>query len=146
MGSPSSQKEMKHFLFHMFCDRAILPFPKIQRYFLAFMISRIRYKSSWKKYVLIGSSPLKESMNALEKALSVELGPDYTVATAYSYSSPTIRQAVEEFITENITSIKVIPMYPQSSYSTTGSVRDMLAKIKKKTPCYQDIYSGGFFG
>ena len=146
MGSPSSQKEMKHFLFHMFCDRAILPFPKIQRYFLAFMISRIRYKSSWKKYVLIGSSPLKESMNALEKALSVELGPEYTVASAYSYSSPTIRQAVEEFITKNITSIKVIPMYPQSSYSTTGSVRDMLAKIKKKHPAIRISIAEAFSG
>ena len=134
MGSPSSQKEMKHFLFHMFCDRAILPFPKIQRYLLAFMISRIRYKKSWKKYQLIGSSPLKKSMNALGNALSVELGPDYTVSSAYSYSSPTIRQVVEEFIKKGITSIKVIPMYPQSSFSTTGSVRDTLVKIEKKHP------------
>ena len=134
MGSPSSQKEMKHFLFHMFCDRAILPFPRIQRYLLALMISRFRYKKSWKKYVLIGNSPLKESMNALGNALSVELGPDYTVVSAYSYSSPTIRQVVEEFIKKGITSIKVIPMYPQSSFSTTGSVRDTLAKIEKKHP------------
>jgi len=134
MGSPTSQKEMKHFLFRMFCDRAILPFSKIQRYLLALMISRFRYKKSWKKYVLIGNSPLKESMNALGNALSVELGPDYTVVSAYSYSSPTIRQAVEEFIKKGITSIKVISMYPQSSFSTTGSVRDTLAKIEKKHP------------
>jgi len=134
MGSPTSQKEMKHFLFRMFCDRAILPFSKIQRYLLALMISRFRYKKSWKKYVLIGNSPLKESMNALGNALSVELGPDYTVVSAYSYSSPTIRQVVEEFIKKGITSIKVIPMYPQSSFSTTGSVRDILAKIEKKHP------------
>ena len=146
MGSPSSQNEMKHFLFHMFCDRAILPFPAVQRFSLAFIISRIRFKKSWKKYVLIGSSPLKESMRALEHALSVELGSGYTVASAYSYSSPTIRQAVEEFIKKDITSIKVIPMYPQSSFSTTGSVRDTLARIEKKHPTIRISVSEAFSG
>ena len=134
MGSPSSQKEMKHFLFHMFCDPAILPFARIQRYLLAFFISRIRYKGSWKKYELIDGSPLKESMKAMEDALSLVLGDGYRVNSAYSYSLPTIKQGVEEFRKEGITSIKVIPMYPQSSFSTTGSVRADLATVEKKHP------------
>jgi len=146
MGSPTSQKEMKHFLFHMFCDPAILPFPGLQRYLLAFLISRIRYRSSWKKYILIGSSPLKESMRAIETALAVELGSGYLVTSAYSYSSPTIRQSLENFIKKGITSIKVIPTYPQSSFSTTGSVRMALAKEVKKHPVIRISVSESFSG
>jgi len=146
MGSPTSQKEMKHFLFHMFCDSSILPFPGLQRYLLAFLISRIRYRSSWKKYLLIGSSPLKESMHAMKTALSVELGTDYLVTSAYSYSLPTIPQGVDDFIKKGITTIKVIPMYPQSSFSTTGSVRMELAKAEKKNPDIRISVSEAFSG
>ena len=146
MGSPTSQKEMKHFLFHMFCDPAILPFQGLQRYLIAFLISRIRYRSSWKKYILIGKSPLKESMNAMEVALSVELGNEYRVTSAYSYSLPTIRKAVEDFIKKGITTIKVIPMYPQSSFSTTGSVRIALSKAENKHPDIRITVSEAFSG
>jgi len=144
MGSPASQKEMKHFLFHMFCDRAILPFSGIPRYLLAFVISNFRYKGSWKKYQLIGNSPLKESMATIEKALSIELGSGYLVISAYSYSLPTIQNAVAEFSKKKITNIRVIPMYPQSSFSTTGSVRTCLAKIEKKYPEISISISGSF--
>ena len=132
MGSPSSEKEMKSFLFNMFSDPAILPFSKVLRKSLAFIISNTRYKKSWKKYEMIGGSPLKESMNSINNSLSKELGNDYLVTSAYSYSSPDIKSGIEYLYNKGIRNIKVIPMNPQSCFSTTGSIKTDINKCKNQ--------------
>ena len=146
MGSPSSQKEMKHFLFNMFCDSAILPFPKFFRLFLAFIISNARHKKSWKKYELIGGSPLKDSMNLINDSLSKELGTEYTVYSSYSYSSPNIKNALEYFYKKQIKDVKVIPMYPQSSFSTTGSIKNNIKRYQKSFKNINISIVNSFFG
>lgn len=139
MGAPSSQKEMKSFLRAMFNDPAIIPLSETSRAFVSFIISRSRYKSSWAKYEKIGGSPLKESMDQINEALSKELGNEYLVYTAYSYVNPTIEKGIDFLIRNGITDIKVIPVYPQSSYTTTGSVKSDIKKIKNKISQYVKI-------
>ena len=134
MGSPSSQKEMKEFLFNMLSDKAILPFPTLPRKLLAFMISNIRHRSSWEKYELIGGSPLKSSMSAINDDLSKELGEKHHVYTAYSYSKPSIGNAAEYFSKKGIKDIKVLTMYPHTSITTTGSIETDIEKAKKGFP------------
>jgi len=134
MGSPLSKKEMRQFLFNMFSDKAILPFPKIPRTLLAFMISTFRHSGSWKKYQQIGGSKLKESMKLINEQLASEIGNDYVVTSAYSYSKPNIQQGVESLRDKGIKDIRVITMYPHSAYSTTESVKTDLAIIQKKYP------------
>jgi ferrochelatase len=130
MGSPSSQKEMKYFLQKMFRDPAIIPFPAFLRNLIAFIISNVRYKESWEKYELIGGSPLMESMNNINKLLSDELGKEYIVTVAYSYSQPGIKDGIDYLSSKGVKEIKVIPMYPHSSFSTTGSVKRDISEIK----------------
>ncbi|MDD3078486.1 MAG: ferrochelatase [Paludibacter sp.] len=132
MGSPLSKKEMREFLFNMFTDKAILPFPKIPQTLLALMISSFRNSGSWKKYQQIGGSKLKASMNVICNQLQSEIGKDYLVTAAYSYSKPSIREGIEHFKKQGITHIKVITMYPHSAFSTTGSVISDLSKVQKK--------------
>lgn len=134
MGSPLSKKEMRQFLFNMFSDKAILPFPKIPRTLLAFMISTFRHSGSWKKYQQIGGSKLKESMKLINEQLASEIGKDYVVTSAYSYSKPGIQEGVEMLRDKGIKDIRVITMYPHSAYSTTESVKTDLAKVQKKYP------------
>lgn len=134
MGSPLSKKEMRQFLFNMFCDKAILPFPKVPRTLLAFMISTFRHSGSWKKYQQIGGSKLKESMKLINEQLASEIGKDYMVTSAYSYSKPGIQQGVESLRDKGIKDIRVITMYPHSAYSTTESVKTDLARIQQKYP------------
>ena len=134
MGSPSSQKEMKEFLFNMLSDKAIIPFPTLPRKLLAFMISNIRHRSSWEKYELIGGSPLKASMTAINKDLSAQLGENYLVYTAYSYSKPSIKNAADYFSQKGIRDIKVLTMYPHTSITTTGSIETDIEKVKKSHP------------
>ena len=134
MGSPLSKKEMRQFLFNMFSDKAIIPFPKVPRTLLAIMISSFRHSGSWKKYQQIGGSKLKESMKLINEQLASEMGNDYVVSSAYSYSKPGIQQGVESLRDKGIKDIRVITMYPHSAYSTTESVKTYLAKVQKKYP------------
>ncbi len=134
MGSPSSQKEMKEFLLNMLSDKAILPFPTIPRKILAFMISNIRHRSSWEKYELIGGSPLKAAMTAIQGDLTTELDKNYHLYTAYSYSKPSIKNAAKYFSEKGITDIKVLSMYPHTSITTTGSIETDIEKAKKSFP------------
>ena len=134
MGSPRSKKEMRQFLFKMFCDKAILPFQKIPRTLLALMISTFRHSGSWKKYQQIGGSKLKESMQLINEQLASEIGNEYMVTSVYSYSKPYIQQGIETLREKGIKDIQVITMYPHSAYSTTESVKTDLTKIQKKYP------------
>lgn len=130
MGSPSSQKEMRKFLFNMFSDFAILPLPEFTRKTVAFIISRTRCKKSWRKYEKIGSSPMKSSLKNIEENLQNELGKEFLVYTCSSYLSPLIKEGFEYFKNNEISKIKVIPLYPHSCFSTTGSVKTEIKNIK----------------
>lgn len=122
MGGANSPKELKTFLANMFKDRHILPYGKFVRYFLSFIISNVRYKKSWKKYELIGNSPIIDATQKTMFSLQKKLGESYNVKMAFSYSSPLINESIRDFINEGIIDITVIPMYPQASISTTSSV------------------------
>lgn len=136
MGAPVSESDMKLFLKRMFSDRAIITAPAAVRFFLSRLISSLRYKSSWKKYVQISGSPLYASMNAMRDELQQMLPESYTVRCTYSYSAPLIGEAVAGLYREGIKEITVITMYPQASYSTTGSVE---ADLKKAIARWGDI-------
>ncbi len=142
MGSPSSRKEMKSFLHKMFLDKAIIPYPTIPRFLLASIISSLRYKKSWRKYQLIGGSPLKNAMAATGEALKEKLGSDYAIHVCYSYSSPSIKNGIDNFNQLGIKTIIVIPTYPQPAYSTTSSVK---SEIEKRSKDLNVIFIDGFF-
>jgi protoporphyrin/coproporphyrin ferrochelatase len=128
MGGPRSLEEMKIFLSNMFKDPYILPFHKPLRYLLGYVISSARYKKSWKKYELIGGTPIISATEKTVTGLSKKLNSHYIVKMAFSYSAPFIEESLLAFKNEGIKNITVIPLYPQSSYSTTSSV---LADVNK---------------
>ncbi|MFA6923290.1 MAG: ferrochelatase [Bacteroidales bacterium] len=136
MGSPSSQIEMRKFLYNMFSDFAIIPLPEFTRKTVAFIISRTRFKKSWQKYEKIGGSPMKNSSKIIEENLQNELGEKFLVYTCSSYLSPNIKEGIEYLKNIGATEIKVIPMYPHSSFSTTESIK---TEIKKNKNLYENI-------
>lgn len=128
MGSPTSQKDMKFFLLKMFSDKAVIPLVYPLRKLIAFAISNARYRKSWSKYELIGGSPLKKSMDQLKTDLSWAIGQRYAVVTAYSYSNPILKNQIKDLYSKGIREMIAIPVFPQYSISTTGSVmRDIKA-------------------
>lgn len=132
MGAPVSEPDMKVFLKRMFSDKAIIFAPKFIRIIVSTVISNFRYKSSWKKYMKIGGSPLQHSMNKFAEDLQTIMGNDIIIKPVYSYSKPFIELTISELYYKGINDITVISMYPQSSFSTTGSVQKSLNKMLKK--------------
>ena len=145
MGGARSQKEMKTFLACMFNDPRILPFGKNLRKLLSFIISNARYKNSWKKYELIGGTPLIEDTEATVLGLQSRLDNSCNVKMAFSYTSPTIEESLLSFKNEGIHKITVIPLYPQASYSTTGSVQDDLQRITTKENTFDIRFENEFY-
>jgi len=123
MGGANSPKELKSFLGRMFNDPFILPFGKTGRKMLSFIISNSRYKRSWKKYMDIGGTPIIRATEYTKKVLQLELGTEYMVEAAFSYSKPLIREAISVFVHQGFNEITVIPLYPQASFTTTDSVK-----------------------
>jgi len=137
MGGPESPEELKIFLSRMFKDPAILPYGKVTRNLLSFLISRSRYKKSWKKYQLIGGTPLVASTIQTVEALQVALGDSYSVRYAFSYSNPNIGKTLTDFRKEGIGDVTVIPLYPQSSHTTTSSVTRELSNFTAGDPFFK---------
>jgi ferrochelatase len=136
MGAPVSEKGMKVFLKRMFSDKAILYAPAFVRSVVSTLLSNVRYKSSWKKYLQINGSPLQRSMEKMASDLQQLLSNEYIVNAVYSYSEPFIEEKIAELYRQGIREMWVISMYPQASYSTTGSVQTSLDKMQNK---YNDI-------
>ena len=132
MGAPTSEKEMKIFLSRMFRDKAILNVPLPVRMLLSSFISNSRYKSSWKKYQQIGGSPLHSSMNKMRVGLENLFSDEYLIRCVYSYSSPLIHDEIQALYYNGIENFIIIPMYPQASFSTTGSLETEIKQLKMK--------------
>lgn len=56
-----------------------------------------------------------------------------------SYGKPSLKQAVKELKEEGCTELVVLPMYPQSAFSTTGSVSDGVAKAVRRARFKGDV-------
>ena len=150
MGAPVSEKGMKVFLKRMFSDKAIIYAPAFVRSIVSTLLSNVRYKSSWKKYLLINGSPLQRSMDKMASDLQQLLSNDYVVSAVYSYSEPFIEEKIAELYVEGIRDFTVISMYPQASYSTTGSVQTSLDKMQNRCNdircCFvEDYFDNAFF-
>ena len=145
IGGARSQKEIKTFLASMFKDPRILPFGKLGRNILSFIISNARFKKSWKKYELIGGTPIIHATQAVMHALQNELNDTFNVKMAFSYTTPTIEESMLSFKKEGINKITVIPLYPQSSFSTTSSVRDDVQKVSLKEKTFDIHFEKEFY-
>lgn len=132
MGAPDSEKGMKVFLKKMFNDKAIIYAPLPVRLVLSTIISNLRYKSSWKKYLQIGGSPLHKSMDETKRELEKLVSDEYIVRCVYSYSQPFIQDEITELYHSGINDYIIISMYPQASFSTTGSLEADIKKMKQK--------------
>ncbi|MBX9786053.1 MAG: ferrochelatase [Alphaproteobacteria bacterium] len=132
LGGPSSQEEVKTFLFNLFYDPAILTFPNPFRYLLAKIIAKKRLKKAKEIYSFLGGgSPLLKNTQIQALALERELGLNYKVFIAMRYAPPLIEEVwrkVEAFSPEEII---LVPLYPQFSTTTTGSSLKAWKKVSK---------------
>ncbi|MBQ1543265.1 ferrochelatase [Caulobacter sp. CCUG 60055] len=127
LGGPDGPGAVRPFLYNLFSDPAIIPWPAPFRQLLAALISRTREKAAKANYALMGgASPLAPETEAQARALETALAariPGSTVKAfvAMRYWRPMSDEtaaAVEAFAPDEIV---LLPLYPQFSTTTTAS-------------------------
>ncbi|MBU0487280.1 MAG: ferrochelatase [Bacteroidetes bacterium] len=134
MGGPETKEEMKSFLKKMFLDPFIIPYNSIVRKIISILISNMRHKKSWRKYQLVNGTPIIKNTKLLAGSLQKKLGNNVEVRYAFSYSNPSIEHVLDEFRSKKIQIITAVPLYPQPSFVTTGSVKNSISGYLRKSP------------
>lgn len=103
---------------------AILPFrsPKVAK----------AYESIWQR----GGSPLRviteSQTEKLQRLLTDKIDNTVSVRHAMTYSGPSLETVVSELESEGYEEIVLLPLYPQYSATTTGSIFDQLAALNRR--------------
>lgn len=82
-----------------------------------------KYAEIW----LPGGSPLAVHTAALAQAVQQCL-PDWRVEHAMRYGAPSLAGALQRLRAEGVRRVRVLPLYPQYSTTTTASVQDAIAE------------------
>ncbi len=121
------------------CSR-IVPVNKVAWWFiLRLFVLPKRSQASAAKYKKIWTpegSPQLVHMAALAEALQAsfdEANQPITIKWAMSFGNPSISKAMDEFRAEGINRLVVLPLYPQSAYSTAKVVEDAVRAYIKKS-------------
>ena len=102
---------------------------------LFFIIAPLRSRKSAKAYESIWTdegSPLLTYTRNLTQKVAKKLDGNYHVDFAMTYGKPSINSKLAAMQKQGIEKIKVLPLYPQYSGTTTGAVIDAVARATKK--------------
>ena len=141
LGTPAAPTaaSVRPYLAQFLGDPRIIELPRwLWKLILHGVILRIRPKRSARAYARIWTergSPLRTGSEALAAALQAELdrsrpGP-VKVALAMRYGEPSVRRQIEQLQRDGVRRLLVLPLYPQYSATSTGSVIDAVADTLK---------------
>jgi protoporphyrin/coproporphyrin ferrochelatase len=138
LGTPDSPapKDVRKFLAQFLWDPRVIEMSRpLWWLLLNGVILRIRPRRSAHAYAQVWTkdgSPLlfhsRQVANELSAELTRELGEEVPVALGMTYGKPSIESAMTALHAANVRRLIVLPLYPQYSGSTTGSVFDQVAK------------------
>ncbi|WP_125766657.1 ferrochelatase [Lapidilactobacillus wuchangensis] len=144
LGTPAddSPAAVRQFLKKFLSDRRVIKTnPILWQIILRTMILPNRPKKSAKLYEQIMTAdgfPLLNYTLAQQQNLQ-ELLPDYQVAVGMSYSDPSIEQALDDLLAQGVNDLTVVPMYPQYSGTTVGSVFDSVVNYFRRHDAIVDL-------
>jgi len=142
LGTPKKPtiKEIRKYLKLLLSDPRIMDIPGILRWIiLNLMILPFRPQKILHKYQSIWSEdgfPLLKHSRELIKKVSHQLPENYSVELAMRYGEPAIDKSLDRFEKLNLNELILIPLFPQYSSATTGSVIEF---IFKKISSWQTI-------
>ena len=137
-GGPSGLRSVKPFLYNLFSDPTVLNFPLafLYRKPLAWLISNMRDMTSREMYKKISSiSPLIPiAYLQAEKLQNLFSRNDLPIDVfiGFRYCRPSIESALTEISSGKYERLIILPLYPQYSYTTTGSAELVIDKWLKK--------------
>lgn len=137
LGTPDAPtpSALRRYLREFLSDPRVVEAPRLLWWFiLNAIVLRTRPKRSAAAYQTVWTergSPLlwhtEDQREGIQQALQQQYGDDVVVAYAMRYGNPALSQGVQELMDAGARKLLVLPLYPQYSASTTGSVFDALA-------------------
>jgi ferrochelatase len=134
LGTPDSfkKKDVKKYLIEFLTDKRVIDYSFLLRNFLVrFLIIPLRlnrvvklYENLWLKE---GSPLMYHGLNLLAK-VKEKLGDEYSVELAMRYQNPSIKIGLEKLKQQKVSSITVLPLFPQYASATSGSVAEKVIK------------------
>ena len=138
LGTPDSfkVKDVRKFLKQFLSDGRVVEIPKIIWWFVLNGIILIfrpfksakLYESVWTNE---GSPLMVFSKNLLDK-LKSELPENYEIALSMRYGNPSMEKGLLSLKEKNCRNLVILPMFPQYSGTTTGSIFDEVSRILSK--------------
>lgn len=144
LGTPkdSSKTEVRKYLKTFLSDRRVIKIhPIIWKPILNGIILNIRSKKSAKLYQKICTENGFPLLQYTEKQMEnlKNICSEVEVTIGMSYSEPSIETALDTLLSKEIEELNVIPMYPQYSGTTVGSVFDSVMNYFIKSDRIVDI-------
>ncbi len=142
LGTPTAPtaKALRPYLAQFLGDRRVIDYPRwLWWLILHGVILRVRPPRSARAYAKVWTSqgsPLRFGSEALAEALQRELirqrpGRPIGVALAMRYGEPSVAATITRLQRDGVRRLLVLPMYPQYSATSTGSVIDAVADTLK---------------
>jgi ferrochelatase len=138
LGGPEKLEDVRPFLYNLFSDPEIIRIRSdILRKLLAWLIAVTRQRKSRALYRQIGGgSPLRGITDAQAAALEKRLagrGFPCTVYVGMRCWNPTIDEAVSRIVSDDVTQLVILPLFPQFSVTTTGSCVKHFRKLAEES-------------
>lgn len=142
LGTPAAatKKAVHHFLAEFLSDQRVIELPRfIWQCLLKGIILPIRSRQASALYQKIWTkdgSPLlvitKQQTQALQQALTQDVGPTIKIACAMRYGQPSIAAGLAALRQQQIQRLLIFPLYPQYSATTVASTFDAIAQEFKQ--------------
>jgi ferrochelatase len=145
LGTPDSPEvsDVAKYLKEFLNDGRVIDVPKFQRTLLVngLIIPRRKKNSAaiYKRVWTDKGSPLLLYGIGLVEKVQAELGEGYSVKLGMRYQSPSLESVLNEFKDENISSLVILPLYPQHASSSTGSTLEEVSRIMSKWEVFPDV-------
>ncbi|HEY2627717.1 MAG TPA: ferrochelatase [Usitatibacter sp.] len=142
LGTPDAPtpSAVRRYLREFLWDPRVVQIPRpIWWLILNFIVLPLRPARTAKKYAAIwkpGGSPLRIYHLRQSQLLRGYLGEKFKrpvpVAAAMRYGKPSVAEGFAELAVKGVKEVLIVPMYPQYSGTTTGSVEDAVARVLRK--------------
>lgn len=94
-----------------------------------------RYREIWTR----AGSPLLQNSRAQARALAQRLGPETPLALGMRYGEPSLRSALVELSGKHCRRVLLLPMFPQQSSTTTGTLVESARGLARELDLELDV-------
>ncbi|WP_342146178.1 ferrochelatase [Rickettsiella endosymbiont of Aleochara curtula] len=152
LGTPQapSSRAVRDYLAEFLSDRRVVELPAwFWQPLLRLVILPIRARRTAKLYQSIWmeeGSPLAVYTQRLTKQVQANLDDKYQVVLAMRYGQPSIQAGLKQLLAAGVSSITILPLYPQYSAATTASCLDKISQLLQRSRVIPNLrFIAGYF-